>query len=410
MTRSIQAALLVTAAVLAACQDPLLPRASLPTLDDPASDDFAMVSAGKEHTCALTLDGSAYCWGSNEGGQLGVAIGDTRCERDGRPIPCEPRPVVVSGGLAFRKISAGALHSCALTSTGRAYCWGDNLLGQLGDPALRAAFTPMPIASADAFVDIAAGAYHTCAVRTDGVVFCWGANVDGQLGVSSVGAGSAVPVAVQTAQRFATVSSGARRSCARGIDGSVFCWGATWIARQNGTEVVHTESAPVRLPTPDTRTIAVGTSSTCAISAEDTAYCWEANPSGTLGNGTTIGSTLPIQVKFSGTAVAISVGEAHACAVAASGRAYCWGADAVGQLGISPGLLNVRCVSGFMCSLTPTAVAGWRLFTDISAGLGNHTCALGLRGTVYCWGAGGMGQRGDGRLSNEWAPIRVVRP
>lgn len=394
-----------------ACGEPFVPRSGVPTLDDTATDDFVAVAAGKEHTCALVAGGTAYCWGNNEAGQLGVALEtDAPCTREDRPVPCETRPVAVSGGLTFRKITAGGQHTCALTAAGRVYCWGDNLRGQVGEPSVRATSMPTPIASSDVFVDVAAGGLHTCAVRTDGAIFCWGANEDGQLGVPSAGPGSAVPVAIQSSQRFASVATGARRTCARVADGGVFCWGLTWVSRQEGGgDVVRSESAPVRIPAPPTRVLAVGSASTCGITSDDRAYCWEANPSGTLGNGTTIGSLLPVQVKFNEQLAVLSVGGAHACGVATSGLAYCWGADNAGQLGVSPNLLNARCVSGLLCSPAPRAVAGWRTFVDITAGQGNHTCALGIRGTIYCWGAGAMGQRGDGRLSNEWAPVRVFR-
>ncbi|HJQ18785.1 MAG TPA: hypothetical protein VJ867_00460 [Gemmatimonadaceae bacterium] len=395
---------------LASCQDAVVPNAGIPTLDDAASDDFVAVAAGKEHTCALTSDGTAYCWGSNESGQLGVPAGTSRCMRGDRPIPCESRPVAVSGGLKFRKITAGALHTCAITTTARVYCWGDNLFGQLGDPAVRQTSEPNPVVLADPFDDIAAGGVHTCAVRTDGTAFCWGSNIDGQIGVTTIGAGTASPLVVQTTQRFASIAAGARRTCARTGDGGVYCWGATWVARQGGIEVVRDESNPVRIPNPATRQLAVGGVSTCGVTDENVAYCWEGNPSGTLGNGTTIGSVLATKVRFEGAMIMVSVGNAHACGIAASGRAYCWGADTFGQLGVSPALLNAQCFSGLLCSPAPIAVSGWREFTDVSAGQGDHTCAVTTRGTVYCWGAGGLGQRGDGRLSNEWAPARVIRP
>src|SRR5213075_2666578 len=155
--RAASRALIVLAALASAgCVDAVVPNAGVPTLDDAVADDFIAVSAGSQHTCALIRDGAAYCWGSNEAAQLGV-VADTVCPRDDRPIPCEMTPVAVSGGLKFRQISAGGLHTCALTLDGHVYCWGDNLHGELGDPAVRASVAPIPIVSNDLFTAVASG-------------------------------------------------------------------------------------------------------------------------------------------------------------------------------------------------------------------------------------------------------------
>lgn len=399
-------------AMLAGCQQPYVPRSGVPTQDDAVADDFIAVSAGREHTCALISDGSAYCWGSNEAGQLGVPADTTTCLREDRRIPCEPAPVAVRGGLKFRQISAGALHTCGLALDGRVYCWGDNLRGALGDPAARETSAPIPILSNDAFTAIAAGGFHTCALRTDGVAVCWGANDDGQLGLGFSGPGSAVPAEVRTTLRFSTIAAGSRGTCGLVADGGAYCWGAVWVSRQGATEVTRAQDRPYRVAqTPLFRTLGVGAATTCGVTADGAGYCWQANPSGTFGDGSTSGSVTPVAVRFSGGLLSVSVGRLHACAVAATGRAYCWGADNAGQLGVSAGTLNTRCVlSGVTCSTVPVAVNGWRVFREVSAGQGDHTCGLTLGGSVYCWGAGGMGQLGTGRISNEWAPARVQRP
>src|SRR2546430_11264758 len=86
---------------------------------------FAAVSAGIVHTCALTADSTAYCWGRNSFGQLGdTTFADTT------------EPVAVRGDLKFTGLTLGFNHSCALTADGSAYCWGDNQFGQLGDTVL----------------------------------------------------------------------------------------------------------------------------------------------------------------------------------------------------------------------------------------------------------------------------------
>ena len=83
------------------------------------------LSAGSDHTCGLTPDGSAYCWGANGSGQLG----------DGT-TPARLPQAVVSGGVRFQSLSAGDDYTCGLDAGGLAYCWGANGSGQLGDGTL----------------------------------------------------------------------------------------------------------------------------------------------------------------------------------------------------------------------------------------------------------------------------------
>jgi len=80
------------------------------------------LTGGNVHSCALWTSGGAYCWGANGSGQLG----DGTTTDAGTPVP-------VVGGVQFRALFAGAGHTCAVTTSGAAYCWGDNSAGQLGD-------------------------------------------------------------------------------------------------------------------------------------------------------------------------------------------------------------------------------------------------------------------------------------
>jgi alpha-tubulin suppressor-like RCC1 family protein len=136
---------------------------------------FTTISAGANHTCGLTIDGLAYCWGAGSSGQLGNSSNGGATE-----------PVQVVGGHMFTTISAGGAYTCALTDTDDAYCWGQNEGGQLGDGTNTNRNEPGPVSGGLKFEAISAGTgtfgTATCGFATDGRVYCWGDGTLGQVG------------------------------------------------------------------------------------------------------------------------------------------------------------------------------------------------------------------------------------
>ena len=127
----------------------------------------------------------AYCWGLNTRQQLGAGLPDSFALT----------PVPVSGGLSLRVVATGGVHSCALTTDSLAMCWGGNDHGQLGDSSTIDRPTPVPVYGGLKFADLRAGAQHTCGMTAAFVVYCWGDGSKGQLGRSFVGS-STIPVRV----------------------------------------------------------------------------------------------------------------------------------------------------------------------------------------------------------------------
>lgn len=143
----------------------------IPTLENWGSD-WAQLTVGPEGRCLLTPIGAASCWGVNASGDLGLPGGAAEATQ----------PTAVVGGLAFRQVTKGRAHTCGLTTTGLAYCWGSNAFGQVGDETTTDRGVPTAVAGSQVFVEIAAGADHTCASTSAGDVWCWGRNASGQLG------------------------------------------------------------------------------------------------------------------------------------------------------------------------------------------------------------------------------------
>jgi alpha-tubulin suppressor-like RCC1 family protein len=99
---------------------------------------FIRISAGAQHTCGLTIPGQVFCWGANGSGQLGTGVGSYANQGWNTPQP-------VAGGLSFRVVTAGDNHTCAMTATGEVYCWGDNRSGQLGSGAVGVGTVNAPV-------------------------------------------------------------------------------------------------------------------------------------------------------------------------------------------------------------------------------------------------------------------------
>lgn len=180
---------------------------------------FVQISVGREHTVALTADGQAYAWGDTYYGKLGD---------DGPLNVYVQRPVkVAQGSLKFKKVSAGNLHSLALTTDGRIFAWGYNGSGRLGDGTTTNRRAPVAVSHGSLrFKDIAAAQGHSVALTTAGRAYSWGDNNYRRLGVDGVDL-SLTPVAVSGGQTFASIWAGSDSTSSFGVTsgGQAYGWG-----------------------------------------------------------------------------------------------------------------------------------------------------------------------------------------
>lgn len=131
---------------------------------------FAMVSSGPgDHSCGVTLDGAAYCWGKNASGQLGTNAPMDTCIIPGTSYSCSSVPLLVQGGYTFSAVTTGGGFSCGLTTSQTVYCWGSAYGGA----------TPQPMATGTSFSAISSSVGPACGVSTQGTLICWASSVYG---------------------------------------------------------------------------------------------------------------------------------------------------------------------------------------------------------------------------------------
>lgn len=148
---------------------------------------FATLRPGGNHTCALTRSGAAYCWGGNYAGQLGLAGGSQQQKLTPTPVETALRFVALSTGYNY---SCGvACNSCGGAFDGSAYCWGENITGQLGNGSVLESITnagiatPQRVTGGFSFTGIRGNRVHTCGlVAQAGAALCCGDNSAGELG------------------------------------------------------------------------------------------------------------------------------------------------------------------------------------------------------------------------------------
>lgn len=341
-----------------------------------AIKDFTV---GYEHRCALDEDGNAYCWGKNDSGQLGFNSTSFRAF-----------PTPVTGGLHFRRISAGNNVTCALTTDNTPYCWGSNSFAALGDGTTLYRLVPTLVRGGFHFTEISTGGQDSCALDVAGMAYCWGQNLSSVLGTGStppdlchdelnnVDFGcSKTPIAVSGGHAFTAISTANGASCGLQASGEVYCWGFS--ANFGGPSNTGIDAVPALVSNGLVFSeIAESDFNTCGLVAPSSAYCWGNETQwGAVGNGIINATEVkPVQLT-SLTALHVEARGIGDCALSTDGHAFCWGYNDTG--GVGDGTTTTR--------TTPTAVSTTLLFTAIHTS-GKTACGLAANGQLYCWGDG----------------------
>jgi alpha-tubulin suppressor-like RCC1 family protein len=252
---------------------------------------YRQLRAGAAHVCAVTLGDISFCWGNNLFKQLGAAA--SAPDRSNRPLRVE------TGGRIFRRLLPGGAHTCALTADGVAYCWGNNSSGQLGNGETGPTMSLDRVRGTLKFSQLSAGQDHTCGVA-GGKAYCWGANNEGELGDGSR-SNRTRPKAVTGGLTFKGVSASNQFTCGITANDRAYCWGFNSVGQLgDGTMgLSNSRLVPTRVLGGHSFSALGGMVSgphACAVTPDQRAYCWGGNSSGQLGDGTLTNRTRPVAV------------------------------------------------------------------------------------------------------------------
>jgi len=388
-------------------------------------NNITAISAGTNSLYALKSDGTVWSWGRNTYGQLG------NNSTSSSYTPIQVHGLNDSGFLTdIIGIAGGAYSGYVINSNGNVFSWGQNTNGNIGDETTTERRYPVSMLfkgienlnlGTTGNIQIK-GAYNTAyALKSDGSVYSWGQNSFGQLGNNTTMTGY-VATNIPTLTSITQITASSQSAYALKSDGTVWGWGVNTYG-QLGDNSTTQRNAPVQVHGPLdsgflTDVIDIGSSahSTYAVKSDGTVWAWGRNNVGQLGDNTTNNSSVPIQVHGPGdvgfltgvssiSAIGDSATNTSVFALKSDGTVWSWGYNAFGQLGDNTTTQRSTPVQ-------VKGVGGSGYLTGVSAlsesNSSNTMYALKSDGTMYAWGLGNSGQRGDNTTTqNATAPVQV---
>lgn len=363
------------------------------------SSSWSQVSSGGTHTAAIRLDGRLFTFGFNTDGQLGYSTG----------LLMDPRSSPTQVGInSWTSVSAGQDHTVAVSNTGALFVWGKNNYGQLGNNSIVSRSSPVQVGTSS-WTTISAGGTHTSAIRNDGSLFTWGASNQGRLGTiytitnnntlnrsnpvqvgnNTINVSSPVQVG-NSSWKF--ISSGLSHGMAISNDNTLFTWGSN-IKGQLGLNDLISRSSPTQVGTSSWTSIAAGGTHSVAIKSDKKLFTWGYGTNGQLGRNSSL-DQIPVQIGTDDWNT-VGAGIIHTGAVRSDGYLFMWGAGGSGRLGDNSTI-----------SRSSPVQIGTSSWTIISLGL-DHSAAIRNDGALFTWGAGSSGKLGNDLTINRSSPVQV---
>lgn len=344
---------------------------------------------------------SVLGWGQDSYGQLG----------NGADPASEASPVRVSlpAGTGITSVSAGYDHSLAVTSAGGVLAFGRNDVGQLGNGTTTDSAVPVSVSlpPGTTVTQASAGDGFSLAVTSTGGALAWGDDEEGELGNGQVsGSPATIPVPVSLGTTVTQVAAGiSDYGLALTADGQVLAWGDNF-SGQLGDGTTTSSDTPGRVDLPagvQVTQIAAGGATGYALTSAGAVYAWGYGANGVLGDGSVGSSDTPVQVKLpSGTMVTqIASDGSFALALTSAGKVLAWGGDSSGQLGDGK-----TSTTGSDVPVVVSLPSGTKI-SRVAAG-GQFGLAVTTAGSVLAWGDDVWGELGDGNASTTGSDVPVA--
>ena len=336
-----------------------------------------------------------YSWGTNEYGQLGFNQPDNSHKSSPTQLP----------GTWSTNVSSGQDSCAAIKSDGTMWCWGLNNVGQLGQnttgPGANDQSSPCQVGTNTNWTTVTTGRWYNMATKTDGTLWVWGVNQSGNLGKNTINDSRSSPIQIGTETTWAGVKAGPDTSFATKTDGTLWAWGQNWrgtLGQNNTTNY----SSPIQVGT-DTNWATGMDKFSCsksydvfAVKTDGTLWSWGYGNAGALGLGDNNRRSSPTQIPGS-TWSKIGSRAYGATCIRTDGTLWNWGYNDNGECG------NSSPTSSFN---SPVQLPGtnWNIVLEAYQG---YTGAIKTDGTFWMWGKNNKGGLGQNNRTNYSSPKQV---
>jgi len=336
--------------------------------------------------------GNLWSWGSNSYGRLGD---NTQVNRS-TPV------TTLSGGANWKQVSCGRSHAVAIKTDGTLWCWGRNDFGQLGEVGTFLKLSPVTtFAGGTNWKQVGCGYNHTAAIKTDGTLWVWGRNISGQLGDNTTTQRNTPVTTFAGGTNWKQVAGGYGHTAAIKTDGTLWTWGSNG-SGQLGDNTTTQRNTPVTTFTGGNnwKQVACGQDlsfqSTAAIKTDGTLWTWGNNANGGLGDNTTTQRNTPVTTFAGGTNwKQVSSGGSATSAIKTDGTLWVWGRNYNGQLGINNTSQRNTPVTTFLGG------TNWKQVSTTNV----SNAAIKTDGTLWNCGWNNQGQLGDNTGTQRLIPV-----
>ncbi|KAG1469204.1 hypothetical protein G6F56_003388 [Rhizopus delemar] len=351
-----------------------------------------------------TTTGSLFVCGTNDFGQLGMD-GDEKS----RPVPIKS-----VSDIQFVDVTAGGLHSFALTLDGDLYSWGctdEGVLGREGKSDI-----PIKLETNVKFVKIVSGDCINMALTAEGDLYTWGTyrGAEGAFGFSTTSLQQNTPLLYDPLVRetITQVAVGTNHSLALSAEGRLFTWGygeqgqlGRRISPRYPTDSLRCDLVGLR----NVKLIGAGSYHSLAVTHDNQLFAWGLNNYRQCADSEETAILQPTRIDISvGNIVHVSGGEHFSLIVNEAGEVFTFGRGDANQLGLSQDTMNplklYSAESAFKFIIPhPTKVTGLPPVSQVSVGA-EFVLAACNNGQGYSWGFNSSNAIGNGNDDDEPVP------